>query len=281
VVSMAPQGAVAVNQGNYRIFEGFVKSSASKLYLNTSINSIEKNITSGKFTLGSVGKKSSDGLSDFDEVIIATPYQFSNLTISPSIQSTPGSVPYVTLHVTLFTSQHLLSPEAFNLAQDTKVPLVVLTTLPEDEDPGQKTPYAGRAGFFSISMLRPIANKKTKTYEYLYKIFSPEPVTPGFLAHKLGINKVPGSVDDFEKSDISWIYQKVWKSYPVEYPRVTYEQTRLAPSIWYTGAMDSFISCMETNALMGMNVARLIVDEWLGKRAKAHTSPIATDSLEL
>ena len=31
--------------------------------------------------------------------------------------------------------------------------------------------------------------------------------------------------------------------------------------------MESFISTMETNALMGMNVARLIVDDLVGKQA--------------
>lgn len=282
MVSMAPQGAVAVNGGNWRIFDGFAKLGANKIHLNTSIDSLERNSTSGKINLGFTGKKGGNGLSEFDEVIVATPYQFSDLQIKPSLQSTPSSVPYVTLHVTLFTSSHLLSPTAFKLAPGAKVPLVVLTTLPDDEDPGQKTPYAGKAGFFSISMLRPVTNQKTKTYEYLYKIFSPEPVTPQFLTHKLGISKVPKSIADFDEADISWIYQKVWKSYPVEYPRVTFEQTRLAHNIWYTGGMDSFISCMETNALMGMNVAKLMVNDWIGKKTTDDvTPPIVAQSLEL
>lgn len=279
---MAPQGAVAVSGGNWRLFDGFAIHGANRIHLDTPIDRIKKNITSGKYTLGSTEKKSAaaDFFSEFDEVVIATPYQFSNLQVKPALSSTPNSVPYVTLHVTLFTSRHLLSPAAFKMVPGARVPLVVLTTLPDDEDPGHKTPYAGNAGFFSISMLRPITNKKTNTDEYLYKIFSPVPVTPNFLAHKLGISKIPNSIAEFDKADVSWIYQKVWKSYPVEFPRVTFEQTRLAPNVWYTGGMDSFISCMETNALMGMNVARLIVDQWTGKKTAESPSPIVAKSLE-
>lgn len=32
---------------------------------------------------------------------------------------------------------------------------------------------------------------------------------------------------------------------------------------YYTSGMESFISTMETNALMGMNIAQLIVDDYL------------------
>lgn len=62
---------------------------------------------------------------------------------------------------------------------------------------------------------------------------------------------------------ISWIYPHVWHSYPYEYPRVTFEDPELARGFYYTSGMESFISTMETSALMGMNVARLVVDDYL------------------
>jgi len=37
----------------------------------------------------------------------------------------------------------------------------------------------------------------------------------------------------------------------------------LARGFYYTSGMESFISTMETSALMGMNVAQLIVDDYL------------------
>lgn len=62
---------------------------------------------------------------------------------------------------------------------------------------------------------------------------------------------------------ISWYYPHVWKSYPYEYPRVTFEELELARGFYYTSGIESFISTMETSALMGMNVAQLIVDDYL------------------
>lgn len=56
----------------------------------------------------------------------------------------------------------------------------------------------------------------------------------------------------------------MWHSYPYEYPRVTFEGPELAPGFYYTSGIESFISTMETSALMGMNVAQLIVDDHLG-----------------
>lgn len=61
---------------------------------------------------------------------------------------------------------------------------------------------------------------------------------------------------------ISWYYPHVWQSYPVEYPRITFEDPELARGFYYTSGMESFISTMETSALMGMNVAQLIVNDF-------------------
>ena len=61
---------------------------------------------------------------------------------------------------------------------------------------------------------------------------------------------------------ISWYYPHVWNSYPYELPRLTFEELELARGFYYTSGMESFISTMETSALMGMNVARLVVDDY-------------------
>lgn len=44
---------------------------------------------------------------------------------------------------------------------------------------------------------------------------------------------------------------------------MTFEEIELARGFYYTSGMESFISTMETNALMGMNVAQLIVNDYL------------------
>jgi prenylcysteine oxidase / farnesylcysteine lyase len=65
------------------------------------------------------------------------------------------------------------------------------------------------------------------------------------------------------KSAITWFHSHVWDSYPYLLPRVTFEDPELARAFYYTSGIESFISTMETSALMGMNVARLVVDDWL------------------
>jgi prenylcysteine oxidase/farnesylcysteine lyase len=63
---------------------------------------------------------------------------------------------------------------------------------------------------------------------------------------------------------ISWYYPHVFHSYPKGFPRMTFQDPVIGDGLYYTSGMESFISTMETNALMGKNVARLIVDSILG-----------------
>jgi prenylcysteine oxidase / farnesylcysteine lyase len=76
----------------------------------------------------------------------------------------------------------------------------------------------------------------------------------------------PGiSIFNTSASDaISWYYPHIWHSYPYELPRVTFEDPELGKGFYYTSGIESFISAMETSALMGKNVAQLIMDDFLG-----------------
>jgi prenylcysteine oxidase/farnesylcysteine lyase len=71
------------------------------------------------------------------------------------------------------------------------------------------------------------------------------------------------NIDSSSRDGLSWYYPHVWQSYPYEHPRVTFEHLELAPGFYYTSGIESFISTMETSALMGMNVAQLIVNDHL------------------
>lgn len=71
------------------------------------------------------------------------------------------------------------------------------------------------------------------------------------------------NINSSSRDGLSWYYPHVWQSYPYEYPRVTFEDLELAPGFYYTSGIESFISTMETSALMGMNVAQLIVNDHL------------------
>jgi len=211
----------------------------------------------------------------FDAVVIAGPYQYANITLAHGIEHTPKKIKYVTLHVTLLTSPHLLSPAFFALQPGQAVPKAVLTTLSPNETPQAGPAGVGRPGFFSISLLSPIPNPKTGGQDYLYKIFSPEAPDSEFLSRLLGL-PTTDSDEPINEQDISWIYRKIWHSYPYEIPRAEFEHIQLDENLWYTGGMESFISTMETNALMGKNVARLIVDQRLAKQ-KSERHKHATD----
>jgi prenylcysteine oxidase/farnesylcysteine lyase len=270
MVCLAAEGAMAVKGGNWRIFEEMVYHSARSVHLSSQVTDIKRH-DDGAFSIIAKDAENADNTGptvseNFDTIILAAPYQFSGLRIEPPPQHTPDEIPYVNLHVTLFTSPHILYPGAFKLKDSEIVPSVILTTLLEGEDPGTKPiGYAGKAGFFSISTLRTVENPKSGKKEHLYKIFSPEEIDSKFLNKILGVSSKTGEPEGISKDDVTWIFRKLWQSYPYEYPRVTFEELRLDENLWYTSGIESFISTMETSALMGRNVARLIVDEWLTK----------------
>ncbi|KIW00853.1 hypothetical protein, variant [Verruconis gallopava] len=266
--SIATNGAVAVEGGNWRIFEAMVNASQSIPRLGRAVFAIKRH-DDGTFTVASKSEPTCPTCTvyeeKFDSIVLAAPYQYANIDVKPKPQIIPDAIPYVDLHVTLFTSPHYLHSPAFGLKPDEKVPSMLLTTLQSNEQPGSNATYKAKAGFNSISLLGTRFNRKTGGDEYLYKIFSMDPVPDEFLAKILGLDEKK----QLSKGDVSWVYRKLWQSYPYEFPRVTFEELRLDENFWYTGGIESFISTMETSALIGKNVAHLLVDEWKS-RQKTH-----------
>ncbi|KAK3385707.1 Prenylcysteine lyase-domain-containing protein [Podospora didyma] len=281
MVSMAPEGAMAVAGGNWQIFQKMVDKSGAGVVLNTSVASIgivsQKDEPSDrpKYILGTASSSAASDSNEeypvhFDDVIIATPFQFSKISAAHGvIQHTIDEIPYVQLHVTIFATAFSFNPEFFGLEATATVPGTVLTTLGKDDDPSSGVQGAGKAGFFSISTLRKAVNPKTERTEYLYKIFSPEAVTPEFLSRLFGVDVPSTFVSESNSANstanpISWYHPHVFNSYPKALPRLTFQDPIVGPGLYYTSGMESFISTMETNALMGKNVARLILDDILG-----------------
>ncbi|OKL60788.1 hypothetical protein UA08_04295 [Talaromyces atroroseus] len=267
MVCMATDGAVSIEDGNWRIFSGMIDSSRAHLSLNTTVTSIKRN-NDDTLTLSYASNGGSVSDQTFDEVVIAAPFHSSNIEVSPSLEHIPDEVPYVKLYVTLFASPHKISPRRFNLSDQRDVPEMILTTLPPDLDLGSRKDGVGPAGFWSISLLRVVEAPAGGPHQlhYVYKVFSPERLTADFLASVLGVEAPKyfknGTIGDISGNDISWFHEKTWFSYPYEYPRQTFEDIRLARNVWYTGGIESFISTMETSSLMGKNVASLLMDDW-------------------
>lgn len=275
MVCMAAEGAVSVEGGNWRIFSGMVDASKAEVRLETKVTALRQEDGSKTWLVTSAG---SSGVveEEYDTVVLASPYQFADLTVSPPLARTPDEIPYATLHVTLFTSPRRLDPEHFGLQPDDIVPEAVLTTLNATEQLDErwtrgKGKYGvGSVGFFSISTLRSVVNFNLKPsedgtrkgrFEYLYKVFSPEEFSDKQLHNILGAK-------DAKDAKVSWVHRHVWQAYPYLYPRVTFEDPILGEGLWYTSGIESFISTMETSSLMGMNVAKLVVDGWVKEGEK-------------
>lgn len=190
MVCMAIEGAMQIEGGNWQIFDSMLKASNATIFLNTPVNSITKN-PRGSFNIKALSQDTGSGVeytreTSFDTVVLAAPLQFSNIDIENNLLNhTPDAIPYVRLHVTLFTSPYTLDPTFFNLAPDAEVPSTILTTISPDEVPDNPEDGVGSPGFFSISTLRTVINPKTNQKEYLYKIFSPEEVTLKFVSDVL------------------------------------------------------------------------------------------------
>ncbi|KAK5995594.1 Farnesylcysteine lyase-like protein [Cladobotryum mycophilum] len=281
MVSFATDGAVAVEGGNWRIFKHMLDDSKAAVYRNTSVTSIsfakeEQPGSSPKYLLSTkesgVSTSSTEEYpAEFDDVIIASPWQFSNIDAADVIKFHIEEIPYTKLHVTLFASPFKLRAEFFKLAPGSQAPSNVYTTLAEDEQPMKGAEGVGQTGFYSISTLRTATNPKTQQSEFVYKIFSAEEVTVEFLSDMLGVD-VPETFTTVKQEGdaptnveaISWYYPHWFYSYPMELPRVTFQDPIIGSGLYYTSGIESFISTMETSALMGMNVARLIVDDLAG-----------------
>lgn len=273
MVSFATDGAVSVAGGNWQIFDSMVQHSGAAVYRNTSVSSInreKRRYPSRSRTRYLLSTKDGRPVQTaFDDVIVATPWQYSNVSAGVGVvKHHIDTIPYTKLHVTLFTSPYRLRAAYFGLDPGAKAPSTVYTTLAPGEKPKQGAEGVGKAGFYSISTLRTVENPDTHKTEFLYKIFSAEAVTSEFLEDILGApvpsEFVANNQEGSEVRTISWYYPHWFHSYPIELPRVTFQDPILADGLYYTSGMESFVSTMETSALMGMNVARLILDDMLG-----------------
>ena len=268
MVCMATDGAMSVHGGNWQIFDQMLKHDTNTMRLNTRVNEISFADNGKQYSVRSTALSQEDdeeqgtaNTEPFDDVVIAAPLQFSNITIEPLPAFPPTPIDYVTLYVTLFTSPYRPSPAYYGMGNPSGVPTTILTTLPPE---GESPP-----SFFSLSTLRTITNPNTQPprKEYLYKVFSPAPPSLLTLSEMLDVPSAVRSASSIYHQDdiISWQYNKTWHSYPYLPPRVTFDEPQLdnAGKLWYTSGIEPFISTMETSSLMGKNVAHLIVDGWL------------------
>ena len=226
MVCMATDNAMSVKGGNWKIFSGMLAASNAKVHLNTAVTKLHKSPSGGKwivyYTQDASHKEREENVDAptfqaevFDEVVLASPFQFSDIEIHPEPEKVPDTIPYVQLHVTLFTSPLRLSPDYFHLPADQEVPDMVLTTLNATEQQNEKITRGegihgvGSSGFFSVSLLRSIKREVGGVHkiEYLYKIFSPTRMTHRHMKEFLGVTEE--NVEDVDDEVITWSHKKV------------------------------------------------------------------------
>ena len=116
MVAIATKGSRQIEGGNWQIFDQMVKKSGAHAQLETAVSSISRRIKRDESVSYTLKVKSGEAAETypitFNDLIIATPFQYANIDIEGSILGQPiDIVPYADLAVTLFTSPLRCNPE--------------------------------------------------------------------------------------------------------------------------------------------------------------------------
>ncbi|KAK7064553.1 Prenylcysteine lyase [Favolaschia claudopus] len=228
--SLAATGASAVEGGNFRIFENFLKQ--ANVFLNTSVKSVSQTGTN-KWAL-----ESDRGAEIYTAVILAAPFHSTQLQVPSDISSQIPPQPYVHLHVTLLTTTQPSFPaQSFSLPPSTKVPGMLLTTF-EGARNGGKQPEFNSMSYHGL----------ISEGEWVVKIFSKKRISDKWLSKMFD-------------GQVGWVLRKEWDAYPVLPPSSEFPPTKLAPGFYYVNSFEPFISTMETEALASRNVVDMLLHE--------------------
>ena len=200
--SLAANGAFSVSNGNFHIFESFLKYSGANVYLNTEVCLLEQDIlsfshfTQVKDILRVPASSrwivhSSTGSKIYKGVVLAAPFHHTNIVLPSDLAELVPPQPYVHLHVTLLTTRsERPNPEYFGSPPKTEIPKVVLTTY-EGARAGGVEPE-----FNSISYHGQIDRPESEDQqpEYRVKIFSKERISDEWLKKMFG--------------NVGWVYRK-------------------------------------------------------------------------
>ncbi|GMK54379.1 hypothetical protein CspeluHIS016_0109650 [Cutaneotrichosporon spelunceum] len=239
-VSLASGGASAIAGGNFRLFEAMLKHSRADVRLQTAVDTIEPH--PGGFRVTSNG---SHTVEDYNEVFFAAPWHSSPVSknISSHFTQPIPKQRYVRLHVTMLatTAPHA-DPLYFFGSPDDAVPGTILTTGATV----RAKPGAARPEFQSISY-------HGETYEgsgeWVVKVFSKAELSNDLLADIFG---------DYP----TWVYRKVWDSYPALHPTASFPPMQPMQGFHYLAAFEPWVSTMETQTLSAREAVARSVQRW-------------------
>ncbi|EST09280.1 Prenylcysteine lyase [Kalmanozyma brasiliensis GHG001] len=252
MVSLAASGATGVKTGNFRIFEEFAKRSGARI-----LTGVEGEVTglirypTANGTKWYVGSKSGEG-ELFDAVILATPWHNSGITLLNTPHRVKG-VPFVHLHVTLLTTSRT-SPRGsyFGMGENDAVPRTILTSSESVRRAKGDTSKKGpRLEFFSLTYLRSVTHPQDGGKEWVVKIFSPSAIPVSLLDSLFG-------------DSISWVQRHEWDSYPQLHPTDRFPHIEIDDNLYYSNALESLVSTMETSTVAAKNSVALLMKKWFG-----------------
>ncbi|SNX83901.1 related to Prenylcysteine oxidase precursor [Melanopsichium pennsylvanicum] len=302
LVSLAATGATGVKAGNYRIFEEFAHRSGAKILTGVegqvtgivkykSVN-LRRHLTDKQesknedetLTQWYIGTKAGEG-ETYDAVIIATPWHNSGITLLNTKERVKAK-PFVHLHVTLLTTKRASpDPEYFGMGSQDKIPTTILTSDESvrrarekknptgdtpPQDPGQEPPVSAEnqlkkphLEFFSLNYLRSVtppdpssssdssSEKDGKDKEYVVKIFSSAAISDETLKRLFN-------------DTISWVRRQEWDSYPFLAPTDRFPHIEVDEGLYFSNAMESLVSTMETSTVAAKNTVALLMQKWFG-----------------
>ncbi|WOO80156.1 Farnesylcysteine lyase [Vanrija pseudolonga] len=235
-VSLATDDAVAVEGGNWRIFEAFLNDAKADVRLNTVVNDIELE--------GDQFRVVSDDTDDvYDQVFFAAPWASSPISrkLEKHFDEAIPPQEYVHLHTTFATTKtDHPDPAYFGFTDGAKIPSHVFTTGWTAREEGTPAPP-----FQSISYQRTINGER------VVKIFSLGPIDDDHLERIFG-----------EKP--SWVFRKVWESYPLLRPIAAYAPVEPIRGLHYLASLEPWVSTMETQTLSAREAVARVVERWWG-----------------
>ncbi|KAI8080016.1 Prenylcysteine lyase-domain-containing protein [Halteromyces radiatus] len=253
LVSMsAGSGAWSLEDGNYRIFEEFIhRSHNTQLLLNTKVISIDSVYEIDDHNNKIQQYKIHTSLSEVDDelydiVILASPLHLADIDISCIQSPKEYEREYHTVHVTLIAGYP--DPTYFGRTENDVPTSIITTGFPlVDHFENQTSPFTT----FTRHMI--LDNGESVVKMFSSKSISDQDLTSLFV-------------------NTSWVYRHAWQAFPKlfpvdqeEWPSIIlhgFDQSNTNGGIFYANAFESVISTMETQTLMGQNIAKLIYDHW-------------------
>ncbi|KAF8426771.1 hypothetical protein EV426DRAFT_641143 [Tirmania nivea] len=226
-------------------------------------------------------------MEEFDDVVVAAPWQFTGMNIQPEYKL--PTVSWEKVHVTVFTSPNMLAPGAFGLGKDDHrgMPQRVLSTLADSERDSLNGKSGeegvGESGWWSIERVGTVPRLSSVPLgsescgdpvspscmdslqsirtENVFRILSPSAIANETILKYLGTSE--------HNDSLTWIHRQFWEhAFQTPLPsdqNEEYPPIKVDDGLWYTGSMEGVWGGVEAAISMGKRAAGEISHNWYGK----------------